>query len=77
MSHADCAACAPAPVSGDLGCKATGCGAEAVCCGSGCVLAGCKSSIYLNATTIYDDQAHGCGNLAPSVADGVLCCKAQ
>jgi hypothetical protein len=79
MSHADCAKCpaAPLPGSADLGCQATGCGAEAVCCGAGCVLAGCKSSVYANATTIYDGQSHGCGSVSPANQDGVLCCKAQ
>ena len=75
MSHANCAACAPAPTNEDVGCKPTGCGAEAICCGSGCVLAGCKNDIFANATTIYDDQTHGCGFVAAAVADGVLCCK--
>ena len=75
MSHADCAHCAATPTSKDITCKALGCGAEAVCCGSACVLAGCKTGVYPNATTIYDDQSHGCGFVAPGVADGVLCCK--
>lgn len=75
MSHADCTQCTTPNPATDITCKATGCGAEAVCCGSGCVLAGCKNAIFPNRTTIYDDQQHGCGAVAPSVADGVLCCK--
>ena len=75
MSHADCTKCPNAPSSADMGCKATGCGAEAICCGTECVLAGCDSDVWEKATYIYDDQTHGCGNAAASVADGVLCCK--
>ena len=78
MSHADCTSCAASsPPTKDLACRSTGCGSEAICCGSGCVLAGCKSGLFPNRTTIYDDQAHGCGNVAPTIADGVLCCKAK
>jgi glutamate synthase (NADPH/NADH) large chain len=52
-----------------------GFGAEAICCGSGCVAAGCVNDFYANETRIYDNQAQGCGNVAPTVAGGVLCCK--
>ena len=76
MSHADCSDCGAGPSAADFGCAATGCGAEALCCGSSCVPAGCKSGLYPNATLIFGaDQAHGCGNFAPRNADGVLCCK--
>jgi hypothetical protein len=80
MSHADAAWTPPAtcPLSSsdhDNGCRATGWGSEAVCCGNGCVPAGCKNAVYTNNTLIYDDQAHGCGNVVSSLADGVLCCK--
>ena len=75
MSHADCTQCPTTQGTVDVTCKAQGCGAEAVCCGSGCVLAGCKSTVFTNQTTIYDDQNHGCGAVSPMVADGVLCCK--
>jgi hypothetical protein len=76
MSHAG-AACLDAPSAVDFGCNPTGFGAEAICCGAGCVRAGCVNDFYANATTIYDDQRHGCGNADAAVADGVLCCKLQ
>ena len=75
MSHADCKDCGAAPSNVDKGCAPSGCGSEAICCGAGCVRAACASGLYPNATTIYDNQAHGCGNVAPAVAAGVLCCK--
>ncbi len=75
MSHADCRDCGAAPSGEDKGCQPAGCGSEAICCGTGCVPAACPSGLFLNATKIYDNQAHGCGNVAPVVADGVLCCK--
>ncbi len=74
MSHADCQQCGAGPSAEDKGCRPMGCGSEAICCGAGCVLASCPSGLFANATTIYDNQAHGCGFVAPSVADGVLCC---
>ena len=76
MSHANCAACGAGPTSADFGCAATGCGSEALCCGADCVMAGCKSGLFANDTRIFGaDQAHGCGNMLPKNADGVLCCK--
>jgi len=75
-SHANCSSCAAGPTSVDFGCLATGCGAESLCCGMGCVPAGCKSGLYPNATLIFGgDQQHGCGNVATRNQDGVLCCK--
>lgn len=75
-SHANCSACDAGPTHTDLGCAKRGCGAEALCCGSGCTLAGCKSGLYPNATLIFGgDQEHGCGNVATNNQDGVLCCK--
>ncbi len=74
MSHANCPTCPNAPTSADAGCQATGCGSEAICCGSGCVLAGC-GNLWQNGTSIYVNEAHGCGNVVDSVANGVLCCK--
>ena len=80
MSHAELAwqppaQCPPEPTSDDAGCRATGWGSEAVCCGRACVLAGCANDLYVGATLIYDNQAHGCGNIANGLADGVLCCR--
>jgi len=80
MSHANAAwappggTCPTTTSDGDNLCRATGWGTEAICCGSGCVLAGCANDIYLGATLIYDDQAEGCGNVR-DVLTGVLCCK--
>jgi hypothetical protein len=58
----------------DNGCQGTGWGSEAICCGSGCVLAGCANDLWIGKTLIYDDQKHGCGSVF-GVSDGFLCCK--
>lgn len=58
----------------DNGCQGTDWGSEAICCGSGCVLAGCANDLWVGQTLIYDDQKHGCGNVF-GVSDGFLCCK--
>lgn len=63
MSHADCTKCPNSPSNIDIGCKPTGCGAEAICCGLGCVPAGCKSDIYPNATLICASETHRCTEL--------------
>ena len=83
MSHAQLAwqglppaSCPAAQTNDDNGCAVAGWGSEPVCCGSGCVLAGCPNDIYFGRTTIYDNQAAGCGNVgAESDVDGFLCCK--
>lgn len=84
MSHAELAwappgTCPATSTDDDIGCRtgpgAAGWGSEAVCCGNACVPAGCKSGVYVNATLIYDDQAHGCANVTSADADGVLCCR--
>ena len=80
MSHGNPAwappggSCPASPNSGDNGCQGTGWGSEAVCCGAGCVLAGCANDLWAGKTLIYDDQKHGCGNVF-GVSDGFLCCK--
>lgn len=67
--------CPADPSNNDNSCQATGWGSEAVCCGSGCVLAGCANDIYRGATLIYDNQKEGCGNVGDDDFDGFLCCK--
>jgi hypothetical protein len=51
-------------------------GGEAICCGTGCTLAGCPNGLWPNAT--YDTSstaASGCADLSAVDADGVLCCR--
>ncbi len=48
---------------------------EPICCGFDCVNAGCRSSIFSNATRIPAPASNGCGELPDTNVSGVLCCR--
>jgi hypothetical protein len=49
-------------------------GHEPLCCGNNCAVPGCKDGLWPQKTLIATSNATGCGALAPTDADGVLCC---